>query len=145
MENQGTGHGEMIKKKAKSKAGKRTSKKSGTKKRKKELNPAEVRKNIEQMVASEAEEMTTAAIGEGKKGQLATFKYLMEVGKIFPAPTDGSESSTEEDSLARTLLRRMELPEEPVVREDEDAVKAAPVDDSEGKAKATDEAAEVAG
>ncbi len=120
----------MIKKKAKSRAEERISKrapgkKSGGKKSQKELNPGEVRKDISRMVESEAATMVQAAIDEGNKGQLAPMKYLFEVANIFPAATDGSEASTEEDSLARTLLRRMDIPEEPVVRQDEDGVRAA--------------------
>jgi len=122
----GTGHGAMIKK-AKSKAGKKkTAKKSGAKKSKKELNPAEVRKDISRMVEEEAATMAQAAIEEWKKGQLAPVKYLLELAKIFPAATDGSEASEDEDSLARTLLNRMGLPDVPIKQEDdEDEPKAA--------------------
>jgi hypothetical protein len=64
--------------------------------------------------------MAQAVIGEGKKGQLATVKYLFEMASIFPAPTDGSQASEDEDCLARTLLNRLDLPTEPVGRDDED-------------------------
>src|SRR5258707_13257026 len=105
----------MIKKKAKSKtAAKTAGKKKRSKKIKKQLNPAEVRKDISQMVKSEAKEMAEAVIGEGKKGQLAMVKYLFEVAEIFPEATDGSQASTEEDCLARTLLNRWDRPEEPI-------------------------------
>jgi hypothetical protein len=116
----------MIKKKAKGKATKKkTAKKKGTGKAKKELNPAEIRKNIAIMVESEAEKMAEAVIGEGKKGQLAPVKYLLELAKIFPAVTDGSQASADEECLAATLLRRLDLPEEPVVRDEEDLPKTA--------------------
>jgi hypothetical protein len=106
---------------AKSKAGKKKSaKKSGAKKSKKELNPAEVRKDISRMVESEAANMAQAAIDEGKKGQLAPLRYLLEVANIFPGATDGSEATEDEDSLARTLLKRMGIPDVPIVREDEE-------------------------
>jgi hypothetical protein len=110
----------MIKKKAKKKAaGKKSAKKSGGKS-KKQLNPADVRENIASMVKEEAAEMAHAVIGEGKKGQLATVKYLFEVAEIFPESTDGSQATAEEDSLAKTLLRRLDLPDQPVVRDEED-------------------------
>jgi len=64
--------------------------------------------------------MAKAVIEEGKKGQLATVKYLFEMAKIFPETTDGSQVTTDEESLAKTLLRRLDLPEEPVVRDEED-------------------------
>jgi len=111
----------MIKKKANNRtAAKKTAKKKSKQKSKKDPDPAEVRKNISIMVKSEAEEMADAVIGEGKKGQLATVKYLFEMAKIFPEATDGSQATAEEDSLAKTLLRRLDLPDEPVVRDEED-------------------------
>ena len=120
----------MTKKKANSKAALRTNgkKKSPSKskgKNKNELNPAEVRKDISQMVKSEAATMAQAVIDEGKKGQLAPVKYLLELAKIFPEATDGSKATEDEDCLARTLLRRLDLPEEPIARDEEDEPKAA--------------------
>ena len=111
----------MIKKKAKSKSSAKTAaKKNHAKKDKKDLNPAEVRKDIAQMVDSQAATMAQAVIDEGKKGQLATVKYLFEMAEIFPGSTDGSQATQDEESLAKTLLRRLDLPEEPVVRDEED-------------------------
>ncbi len=112
----------MIKKKAKGKTTtKKTAKRKNAGRGKKELNPAEVRKNIAILVKSEAEEMAEAVIGEGKKGQLATVKYLFEVAEIFPEATDGSQASADEECLAKTLLRRLDIPDEPVARDEEDA------------------------
>ena len=109
----------MTKKKAKN--SKPAAKKAAKKRqgRKKELNPAEVRKNISMLVQSQAKEMAAAVIGSGKQGQLAPVKYLFEMAKIFPAPTDGSESTKDEDSLAETLLQRLNVPTTPVVHDDE--------------------------
>ncbi len=115
----------MIRKTSKSKttthkfAKKRISRKS-----KIELNPAGVRNDIAQMVETQARTMAQAVIDEGKKGQLATVKYLFEMAKIFPEATDGSQATTDEESLAKTLLRRLDLPEEPVVRDEEDLPQA---------------------
>lgn len=117
----------MIKKKAKGKTAKsKKAKNSSGNKGKKELNPVEVRKEIAQLVDSEAAEMALAVIGEGKKGQLATVKYLFEVADIYPAPTDGSQSTTDEDSLARTLLNRLNIPDKPIGRDEEDEPVASP-------------------
>lgn len=111
----------MVKKKAKGKTAKaKKAKKSSGSRGKKELNPVEVRKEIAQMVASAATEMADAVIGEGKKGQLATVRYLLEVANIYPPPTDGSLSTTDEDSLARTLLNRLNIPDKPIGRDEED-------------------------
>jgi len=117
----------MSKKKAKSKtASKKAAKKKSLGKGKKEMNPAEVRKDIAQMVDAEAAAMAQAVIGEGKKGQLAMVKYLFEMAKIYPEATDGSQSTTDEESLAATLMRRLDLPDEPIGRDEEDLPKAAP-------------------
>lgn len=133
----------MTKKKVKGKATKKKAAKTkSVGKSKKELNPAEVREDIAQMVKSEAALMAEAVIGEGKKGQLATVKYLWEVAKIFPESTDGSQASADEECLAKTLLRRLDLPENPVGRDEEDLPKPAiapatpsakPEDDAEAK------------
>jgi len=45
----------------------------------KELNPSAVRKDIAAKVEAEAGELAKAVIEEGKKGQLATVKYLFEM------------------------------------------------------------------
>ena len=135
----------MTKKKAKSKtAAKPAAKKKNTGKDKKELNPAEMRSELADMVGLAAVLMTQAVIDEGKKGQLATVKYLLEMAQIYPLSTDGSHATENEDSLARTLLNRLDIPDEPIVRDEEDApmaptvvvvVKAAEKAESETKAK----------
>jgi len=116
----------MIKKKAKGKPAKTKKAKSSGSKGKKELNPVEVRKEIAQMVDSEATKMTEAVIGEGKKGQLATVKYLFEMAGVYPPLTDGSQATTDEDCLARTLLNRLNIPDKPVGRDEEDEPVAGP-------------------
>jgi len=133
--------GAIIKKKkaTSTRATKGTQKKKNTKKK---LDPAEVRKDIAQMVDWEAAVMVQAVIDEGKKGQLATVKYLLEMAEIYPASTDGSQGSADEDSLAKTLLHRLNLPEEPIVRDEgdepESAEKAAASPGSEGDGKGCD-------
>ena len=129
----------MIKKKAKSTTATGKRKNVGSRKSKKEMNPAEVRKDIAQMVDSEAAKMAQAVIDEGKKGQLATVKYLFEVAQIYPPSTDGSHSTTSEDSLAQTLMRRLNMPDEPIARDEEDAPKAASSEEPAAKAGGEDE------
>ena len=129
----------MIKKKAKGKSTAKTKKakknSGGKSKGKKELNPAEVRKEIAQMVDSEATEMAAAVIGEGKKGQLATVKYLFEMAGVYPALTDGSQATTDEDCLAKTLLDRLNIPDKPVGRDEEDEPVGTPSPAAGGKEK----------
>jgi len=105
----------MIKKKAKSKkAAKKVSKKRTPRK---QLDPAKVRQEIAGMVKSGAKKITQAVISHAYNGELAPAKYLLEMAGVFPAMTDGSEASAEEDSLAKTLLDRLNIPDEPVVHD----------------------------
>jgi hypothetical protein len=108
----------MIKKKAK---GKTAKKKTSTKKsQKKQLDPAEVRQEIAGMVKLEAKEITAAVIDQATHGELAPAKYLLEMAGVYPPVTDGSMSSSDEDCLAKTLLHRLNLPEEPIKLEEDD-------------------------
>jgi len=109
----------MIKKKAEKKvAARKGAKRKSTPKN--ELNPAAVREDISKLVEEHAGKMAEAVIGEGEKGQLAPVKYLFEVAHIFPPMTDGSQATKDEECLAKTLLDRLDLPDKPVVRDDED-------------------------
>jgi len=58
-------------------------------------------------------------------GQLAPAKYLFEMASIYPATTDGSFSTVDEESLAATLMRRLDLPDKPIERDEEDPLKTA--------------------
>lgn len=107
--------GKKAVKKGKAK-GKAKSKKSS----KKEFNPAEVRKEIAELVGLNAVDMVEAVIEEGMKGQLAPTKYMLEVAHIYPQVNDGSEATREEDCLAKTLLDRLNIPDTPVGRDEEE-------------------------
>ena len=112
----------MKKAKAKSAAApKKAAKKSSPRaKSKKDVDLAEVRKDIANIVGTEAAELVRKLVDEGHKGQLAPVKYLLETAGIFPASVEG-ENTPEQDSLARTLLRRMGLPEDPIAPVEEEA------------------------
>ena len=116
----------MIKKKAK---GKTATKKAGKKRapRSKERNPAGVRNDIAKIVEAGAKKITKAVMDQAMTGQLAPAKYLFEMAEIYPQATDGSYSTVDEESLAATLLRRLDMPEEAVMRDEEDAPQAAAV------------------
>jgi hypothetical protein len=109
----------MIKKKAKSKKTKKATRKRISAKSKKEKNPADVRKEISQMVHADAAQMAGAVIGEGKKGKLATVRYLFEMANIFPIPKEGEQATEEDDSLAKLLLARLTPPLNATKEEDE--------------------------
>ena len=112
----------MIKKKAKGKASatKGTKKKTRSKKAKTPANSAEVRKDIAKIVKSGAKRITKAVMEQAMTGQLAPAKFLFEVAAIYPASTDGSEATTDEDCLAKTLLNRLDIPDKPIGRDEED-------------------------
>jgi hypothetical protein len=148
----------MKKKKAKGKttANKTTAKKTAKKSKKgaeqKELNPSQVLKDISALVEAEAGKLAEAVIGEGKKGQLSPVRFLFEMAHIFPQPTDESLTSKDEDSLAETLLDRLNIPKRPLVHdelqkeEDEDVVAIQPkkevAEDSEESSEDEEEKSE---
>jgi hypothetical protein len=80
---------------------------------------AEVRKNISDIVGSNAAALATALVDAGKTGLLPPVKYLFEVSGLFPA-SEGSASGLDQEVLARTLMRGLNLPETPMVSEDGD-------------------------
>jgi hypothetical protein len=69
-----------------------------------------IRKQINELVGSEAVNLVESTIAEADKGHYVAMKYLFEMIGLYPAT--GPEVPAGEDSLAKTLLRRMGLPEE---------------------------------
>lgn len=104
--------------KTKSKTSKAAKKKSPGKS-KKQVDLVEVRKDIANIVTGAAGDMTKAVVEEGRKGQLAPVKYLFEVAGLYPA-LEGSQAKPEGESLARTLLHRLGLPLEPMIKQEDE-------------------------
>jgi hypothetical protein len=112
----------MIKKKAKA-AARKVGKKRGTSRRKnskKELNPVGTWKDVAALVESHAKKMAEAVIEEGEKGQVSPVKFLFEMAKIQPPP-EGAETTEEEESLAKTLFRTLNIPLTPVAADQYEA------------------------
>ncbi len=113
-----------MKKKAKSKVAKmgktKAKSKSACPRVKKDSNPAEVRKDISKMVQSGAKRIAKAVIEQAGTGQLAPARYLFEVAGIYPALTDGTFGTEDEDCLAKTLMNRLNLPDKQIAQDDED-------------------------
>ena len=126
--------GAMIKKKSKKSKTvlKKVGKKRVTKGKKIERTAAEVRKDLAKLVKAHARKMTVAVIGQSETGQLAPVKYLLELAHVFPEVNDGSEATEHEDSLAQTLLRRLNIPTEPVVADQDEDVETIPAGVLEG-------------
>jgi|SRR6476620_4164953 hypothetical protein len=100
-------------KNTKSKRGKkRASRVSGSKSRQ-GADLAAIRQQITDLVRNQAVPMVEITISEVDKGHYAAMKYLFEMIGLYPAAVQ--EETQGEDSLARTLLRRLGLPEEPML------------------------------
>ena len=82
---------------------------SGTKSIK-HVDLAVVREKITNLVGNHAVDMVKTTIDEVDKGHYLAMKYLFEMIGLCPAMP--AEQTPQEDSLARTLLRRLQLPEE---------------------------------
>lgn len=110
----------MSMKKAKGK-GKGTAKKAAKKSARratKKVDIVQVRENITNMVGSSAKDIATEVIKVAKTGQLASAKYLFEAVGLYP-PTEETAAKPEGDSFAHTLLKRLGLPTEPVICEED--------------------------
>ena len=112
------------KSKGKSTRVKSTAKKSNgeSKSNKKQIDIAKVRESINHMVGASAKKIASKVIENAKitgPGQLASAKYLFEAVGLYP-PTEETAGEPKPDSLAMTLLRRMGLPTEPVIRDEDD-------------------------
>src|ERR1700674_1971599 len=70
-----------------------------------------VREQITDLVGNRAVEMVETTMDEVDKGHYLAMKYLFEMVGLCPATSP--DEAPEEDSLAKTLLRRLGLPEEP--------------------------------
>jgi len=98
-------------KKNKAKTGSKSSRRdlSGEKGARKPVDLAAVREQITRLVGNEAVGMVKTTIREVDKGHYLAMKYLFEM--IGLAPVITPEEAPQEDSLAKTLLRRLQLPE----------------------------------
>jgi hypothetical protein len=83
---------------------------SAPKKALKQVDLGGVRDQITKMVGNRATEMVETTINEVDKGHYLAMKYLFEMVGLFPATSP--EAPLQEDSLAKTLLRRLQFPEE---------------------------------
>jgi hypothetical protein len=74
---------------------------------------AAIRQQIANLVGSQAVAMVRTTMEEAEKGHYAAMKYLFEMIGLYPAAPQ--EEMPGEDSLAGTLMRRLGLPEEPML------------------------------
>jgi hypothetical protein len=83
---------------------------SAPKKSLKQVDLVVVQKQITNLVGNGALKMVQNTMGEVNKGHYLAMKYLFEMIGLCPATT--SEEAQQDDSLAKTLLRRLGLPED---------------------------------
>jgi len=97
---------------AKTSKGRKSPKKASTVQKKplKQVDLAVVGGQITNLVGNSAVEMVQITMDEVKKGHYLAMKYLFEMIGLCPATTP--EGPLPEDSLAKTLLRRLRLPDE---------------------------------
>ena len=101
-------------KKTKAKRGKkRVQRLPAGKKSRQTTDLAAIRQQITDLVRDQAVPMVEITISEVDKGHYSAMKYLFEMIGLYPAATQ--EETEGEDSLARTLFRRLGLPEEPML------------------------------
>jgi len=87
----------------------------------KDVNLADVRRDIKNIVGGAAGDITSAVVVEALKGQLATAKYLFEATGIYPVAEGGdSVDNPDDDTFAQRIVRRLGLPEGPLPKSDDD-------------------------
>jgi hypothetical protein len=69
-----------------------------------------IREQITNLVGNSALEMVETTMKQVDQGHYLAMKYLFEMVGLCPATP--VEATVEEDSLAKTLLRRLKLPQE---------------------------------
>lgn len=74
---------------------------------------ATVREKINELVRASAIDMAKKVIEVTKSGRVTQAKYLFEMAGLYPAREE-SRARVGEESLAQVLLRRLNLPVEPV-------------------------------
>jgi len=86
-------------------------KRRGGKSGRKAVNLAAVREQITKLVGSQAVGLVESTMDEVEKGHYLALKYLFELVGLYPATAQ--EAQADDESMAKTLLRRLNLPESP--------------------------------
>jgi len=92
----------------------RTKKNSAQSQEQRAIALPELREELKNQVGNDAPKIVTSLIDAAAKGSCGHAKYLFEMIGLYPAAAFEQED-LEEDSLAKTLLRRLGLPEDPIL------------------------------
>lgn len=84
----------------------------------KQIDIVKVRQKIDNLVKASAKGIAIEMIKVAKTGQVAPAKYLFEAVGLYP-PTEQTSAKPQGDSLAHTLLKRLGLPTDPVIVEED--------------------------
>jgi hypothetical protein len=80
----------------------------------------EVRVKVKNAIGGRAEELATAVTDDAvKKAQAQQMKLLFELIGLFPESQEEREAAGDDQALAKVLLERLGLPDEPAVNEEE--------------------------
>lgn len=93
-------------KRAKSRAGRKTSRVSVGRAPRKAVDLAVVREEIRNQVGNAAAEMVANGIEEANKGHYGAMKFLFELAGLYPAE-EGAEAGAQEDGLAKAVFSRL--------------------------------------
>jgi len=96
--------------KARTSKARKSSKKAQSIPKLKQVDLGHIRERITNLVGNRAVKMVETTIKEVDKGHYLAMKYLFEMIGLCPATVP--EEAAQDDSLAKTLLRRLHLPEE---------------------------------
>ena len=96
---------------AKASSAARTKKNSAQSQEQRAIALPELREELKNQVGNDAPKIVTSLIDAAAKGSCGHAKYLFEMIGLYPAAAFEQED-LEEDSLAKTLLRRLGLPED---------------------------------
>ncbi len=103
-----------VKKAAKASSAKPTKKNSTQAEKLRAIALPELREELKNQVGNDAPKIVTSLIDAAAKGSCGHAKYLFEMIGLYPAAALDQED-LEEDSLAKTLLPRLGLPEDPIL------------------------------
>jgi hypothetical protein len=80
----------------------------------------EERQKVKNVIGGKAEELVTAVVEDAvKKAAAQPMKMLFEMIGLFPESAEERKAAADDQSLAKTLLERLGLSDEPVLSEEE--------------------------
>jgi hypothetical protein len=80
----------------------------------------DVRRKVKNVICEKASQIAKAVAEDvGNKAQVQSMKMLFEVIGLFPESPEEKRAAGDDQALAKVLLERLGLPDDPVVNEEE--------------------------